>query len=685
MRKVTVVLAVIVLLAATGLLTAQTVNVTFRVNAATVPDTVGPTSVVQIRGNTAPLTWGSDTGGDMINVGGDYWEVTLAMPGNTSGIEYKFFANAAGNASGNGWESNVSTGSGNRPLTTGAADTTLPLQFFNKVTGSGQFDWPFARTDSFDVWFRVNAHTLIFNNEFDPQTQVLMVKGGVWPHSWGDLTWNTDSTKLILAPETPSDNTGQFTYPAEYFWSARARIPNDSVSVGQTVNYKFIIADAANPTTGVTWEGTPDRPFVVPTGKQDTTLHWNFWENEAPPTVPGADSALVLFRADLTRAINENSFNIGDTLVVRYGLESTGEFGVDTMTNEFLTNFYRSEVMVRGIELGSDVAYQYYLRKRGADFREIFFDFNDPNTSTQERRKVFIPPTPPTPLTVEDFINNDTDPHRMPRFQNTAPISQDVLVTYECDLRCPYYQVLAGDTIQNIQGSPPFGWVYPGQQDSIFAWGVYLNGPGNGTPGWQGWDLVNLAPYQMFDDGTHGDITPGDSIYAFQVLFSPDSADIVGQEFKFGIGAGDNEGGNTGFGLNHFENIDDSQTEFTIHTQFGSINPPFYTVCFPVGIEDTDELAIITSAELHQNYPNPFNPVTSIEFKLPKRMEVKLVIYDVLGRQVRKLLDGDQNPGGHKVYWNGTNDDGQFVGSGIYFYRLQAEDFTATRKMMLLK
>jgi hypothetical protein len=675
MRKVTVLFAVIVLLAASGLLTAQTVDVTFRVNAATVPDTVGPNSVVQVRGNTAPLTWGGDTGGNLVNVGGDYWEVTLAMPANTSGIEYKFFANAVGDPNGNGWESNVSGSSGNRPLTTGAADTTLPLQFFNKVTGSGQFDWPFAQTDSLDTWIRVNVQTLVGNDEFDPGTQVMGIRGGTPNLSWGET--------LVLAPETPSDNAGQFTYLAENFWSGHVQF--DSISVGQTIEYKFVIAEASNPTGVSVWEGTDNRTLIVPEGKADTTAHWVWWENEPPPIVPGGDSALVLFRADLSRAINENSFNIGDTLVVRYGLESTGEFATDTMTNEFLTNKYRSEVMVRGIELGSNVAYQYYLRKRGADFREIFFDFGDPNTSTQERRKVFIPPTPPVPVTVEDFIDNDTDPHRMPRFQNTAPISQNVLVTYECDLRCPYYQVLAGDTIQNIQGAPPFGWVYPGQQDSIFAWGVYLNGPGNGTPDWQGWDLINLAPYQMFDDGTHGDITPGDSIYAFQVLFSPDSSDLVGQEFKFGIGAGDNEGGSTGFGLNHFENIDDSQTEFTIHTQFGSINPPFYTICFPVGIEDPDELAIITSAELRQNYPNPFNPVTSIEFKLPKRMEVKLVIYDVLGRQVRKLLDGQQNPGGHKVYWNGTNDEGQFVGSGIYFYRLEAESFSATRKMMLLK
>ena len=106
MKKLTVIWSVFILMLAISLVSAQTVNVTFRANSATVPDTMTANSVFQVRGDTSPLTWGHDTGGELVNVGGDYWEVTLAMPASAT-INYKLFANAAGNAQGNGWESGV--------------------------------------------------------------------------------------------------------------------------------------------------------------------------------------------------------------------------------------------------------------------------------------------------------------------------------------------------------------------------------------------------------------------------------------------------------------------------------------------------------------------------------------------------------------------------------------------------
>ncbi len=684
MRRATRIGSVLILLLAIGLLSAQTVNVTFRLNTATVPDTVGPNSVVQVRGSVAPLTWGGDTGGNMTNVGGDYWEVTLAFPAGSS-IQYKFFVNAAGDPNGNGWESNVNTGSGNREFTVGTADTVLPLQFFNKQFGNDPLFTPYVPTDSIDVWFRVNMQAYV---PFDPNNHIIMVKGARWPGALGDLTWNSDSTLGILTPETGSDNPGQFVYPAENFWSGRIRIPKDSVSAGETIEYKFIIADKNNPTNIVEWEGIDNRTFQIPPGKTDTTLHWVWWNNI--PYVPpqGSDTATVKFRADLTQAINENGFSIGDTLIVKWGYNGTANFSQDTLVNEFLTNYYSVEVQVENVIPGSNLQYQYYLVKHGSEYREIFFDYDDPVTASQEKRKIYLPDPLPTVVEVQDTSSDMTALHRMPRFQNTSPISQPVLVTYTCDLRPPYYQVLLeGDTIQNIQGSN--WWIYPGQQDSIFAWGVYINGPGNGTPGWQGWNPIDLAPYKMYDDGTHGDMTPGDSIYAYQHLFSPDSGDIVGQEFKFGIGGGDNEGGNTGYGLNHFENIDDSQTEFTIHSDFGSINPGFYWRWdfnnHVVGIDNPEPVTVVRTPRLDHNYPNPFNPVTTISFVLPKTMDVKLVIYDVLGRKVRTLLDGKQRQGAHRVIWNGTDDHGKVVASGMYYYRLTTENYDRTMQMILMK
>ena len=79
-------------------------------------------------------------------------------------------------------------------------------------------------------------------------------------------------------------------------------------------------------------------------------------------------------------------------------------------------------------------------------------------------------------------------------------------------------------------------------------------------------------------------------------------------------------------------------------------------------------------------HPNPFNPITTIEYSLPVSGDVTLIIYNLLGEEVARLVDGFQQAGEYNAIWNASN-----VPSGIYFYRLQAGDFTKTKKMALLK
>ena len=93
---------------------------------------------------------------------------------------------------------------------------------------------------------------------------------------------------------------------------------------------------------------------------------------------------------------------------------------------------------------------------------------------------------------------------------------------------------------------------------------------------------------------------------------------------------------------------------------------------------------------LAQNFPNPFNPETWIPYQLSKATEVKISIYDVSGRLVRSLDLGWQPVGSYMTpssaaYWDGKNAVGERVASGIYFYTLQTADFTATRRMVILK
>lgn len=89
--------------------------------------------------------------------------------------------------------------------------------------------------------------------------------------------------------------------------------------------------------------------------------------------------------------------------------------------------------------------------------------------------------------------------------------------------------------------------------------------------------------------------------------------------------------------------------------------------------------------ELNTNFPNPFNPATTISYSLPKLSPVKLTIYNTSGQIVYNLVDDFQSPGLHQVHWNGQNESGEILPSGIYYYRLHAGEFVATRKMIFLK
>jgi hypothetical protein len=92
-----------------------------------------------------------------------------------------------------------------------------------------------------------------------------------------------------------------------------------------------------------------------------------------------------------------------------------------------------------------------------------------------------------------------------------------------------------------------------------------------------------------------------------------------------------------------------------------------------------------TTFNLSQNYPNPFNPVTNFKFSLPQASHVKIEIFNILGQNVNTLVDEDMKAGSFAVDWNGKDQRGVEVSSGIYFYRIIAGDFSSVKRMVLLK
>jgi len=104
-------------------------------------------------------------------------------------------------------------------------------------------------------------------------------------------------------------------------------------------------------------------------------------------------------------------------------------------------------------------------------------------------------------------------------------------------------------------------------------------------------------------------------------------------------------------------------------------------------VNAVDEVAeaLPTEFALKQNFPNPFNPVTSIAFEMPAAQDVRLNVYNMLGQKVRTLVNDHRTAGRYTVLWDGRDDSGRMVGSGVYFYQIQAGSFTKTAKMVFLK
>jgi len=107
-------------------------------------------------------------------------------------------------------------------------------------------------------------------------------------------------------------------------------------------------------------------------------------------------------------------------------------------------------------------------------------------------------------------------------------------------------------------------------------------------------------------------------------------------------------------------------------------------------ISEAAEITISVSEtpyEFHVNspYPNPFNPSTTIEYVIPEKCNVKLVVYDILGREIVVLKDSFLDAGNYKSIWDGKDKNGEIIGSGVYIYKLTAGKNSAYGKIMFMR
>ncbi len=307
--------------------------------------------------------------------------------------------------------------------------------------------------------------------------------------------------------------------------------------------------------------------------QQDESLEIVCYDSINPcASFDGTEISSLTFKTNVNNAIANNGFSLGDMLIVRWGYGGTQFIEqTDTLTALIGTE-YSITVDNPEVKLDEGLYYQYYKIIDNIQYREVYFNFNydasDQNLA--ERRYIgFEEVQEGDSVEINDTINSNVDARRRPTFQNTNQINEDIVVTWEVDMRPAYYQVYSGSNLDDVQGDIDIS-----SAEQVYELGVWMNGPATNSANGEDWTqwgetLSATESKKMWDDGTNGDQVEGDHIYSIQLNY--DSESTFGQEFKLGIGGGDNE---SGYGLNHIENINiDSPT---IRTYWGSINPLFY-------------------------------------------------------------------------------------------------------------
>ncbi|RMG43130.1 MAG: T9SS C-terminal target domain-containing protein [Methanobacteriota archaeon] len=672
------------------------VNVTLQLNTATQPDTLMPHHFVEVRGeyhtpdgktNNLPdgnvIDWNESSTLELTNVGGDYWTITFQMnPGDT--LFYKFWTGFDQNTAtaDGGWEGSFVndpvTGWDTRVLIIpqGAQDTIVPLQYYNSgATPSVEQYWrPFAsKQDSVAIFFRVNLAGALEAAYFNEQDiQVVGVRGD-GTTSGGTLDWG--STKVVLTKETYGNIDRKF-------WSGVAYFPKSAVTEGGQQKYKFFV-DTGNDN----WENSiSDRVFTYPVGLADTTLGWVYFDNKVP-TGKQAITSLVTFTVDINglKALGLFDRAAGDSLFVRGDFNGWGKTAL--AFNGF-TATWGTQIEVTAIP-GDPIKFKYYVQWDTSRYNP-----NSPN---------YIPNLPDQRVDGgagweepglygggnRSFIFQDAPQQTVPGdfgqgavYFNTIPekgiIDQPVAIHLNVDMRP------ATDPTQNPNPlfDPAQDTVWIQFDNSYFALtqGLAFNGPD--------------ARVKLED-------LDGDTIYSVTINAQPPFPYQMGFQITYlhtADGSVITNGGGFDAGRRYYRYIHPDNiasdgtitwpTDFTAKTVVWVDGPncdvePAPNLFQPTGIEDDNNT--ITSFDLKQNYPNPFNPTTSIEFTLERPANVELAVFNSLGQKVKTLVNGFVANSKNVVEWDGTNEAGNVVPSGIYFYTLKVGNHSKTMKMVMMK
>ena len=400
---------------------------------------------------------------------------------------------------------------------------------------------------------------------------------------------------------------------------------------GDAHNFKFVM-------NGSGWESISDRAYTVP--NNDDTFRAYFDDDDGRALTEIALS----FQVNMELEIASGRFDPDSVLSARGSFNGWSDA---TLLAPSATdpNVYEGSAQYETFE-GDVVYYKYaYTSVNGTNW-----ETNPPGSDNYE-----------VTVTADDITNGYAI---VPlRGYNNATlddvVNQESVIRFEVDMNGAVDgNGVAFPSIDNVfiaGGNPPLAW------------------PGGGWP-----DTDEALVKFLFDDGTHGDAVAGDNKWSLEVTFPIYSPFDI--EYKYGAnwglasngGANDNEGG---VGSNH---------HVTLFKSFwsGDAIDVFGTMDRKDVVNGVEQLGsdIPASYELGQNYPNPFNPSTVINFSIPQSGLVTMKIFNILGQEVAELVNDVKAAGSYEVSFDASN-----LTSGMYIYKIQSGNFSATKKMMLVK
>ncbi len=443
--------------------------------------------------------------------------------------------------------------------------------------------------------------------------------------------WSTSTDEM-------TDDDGDSTYT----------VVVENLQSGEDLQFKFIYYKTDG---SVEWEGIDNRHFTPAPG--DTNHFFAFW-NDIDPDVQFADGD-VTFNVDMSVMSEVGIFdNVQDSMMVRGSFNGWGD--QDVMNQDPLSaDFYFKTISFEQQPVGMDLAYKFYVKNH--DPNTLWTDgWERPFSQGGGNRNVEF--AGETGQQVDPVYYDDVDPDWVIEAGQTVQITFAVDMTDAADpnIQVPTFNP-ATDTVWWIAEQPSFvysqGWTDTDNMrvlalsdddgDMVYTGTLTVNGPA-----WNGFEYRYAFTH---DGGSFTHEPAGFSDFAYRVRYLPMTG---ARQFVQPYTAPQD----------HWTPQEDKSDQW----EEGPV----------VGVED--EAGIVKKFDLQQNYPNPFNPTTTIKFSVPKNGMVTLKVYNLLGQEVATLVNGEMNAGSYKVTFDASK-----LGSGVYFYKLQAGNNSATKKMILLK